>query len=135
LGITLSTVADPPSANLPERRVEKPWGYEIWYAVTDRYAGKILHIAAGQELSLQYHERKDETIYLLSGALELELDDDAGELQTLRLSPGQCQRIRVGRRHRMRAFEDTDVCEVSTPELDDVVRLADRYGRVVPSGG
>lgn len=127
-------VADP-GDHRPERRVDKPWGHEIWFAVTDRYAGKIIHIAAGQELSLQYHERKDETIYLLSGSMELELDDDDGALQTMRLSPGQCQRILVGRRHRMRALIDTEVCEVSTPDLDDVVRLEDRYGRVETSGG
>ncbi|HVB13402.1 MAG TPA: cupin domain-containing protein [Candidatus Dormibacteraeota bacterium] len=127
-------MADAPSASLPLKRVEKPWGHEIWFAVTDLYAGKILHIAAGHQLSLQYHERKDETIYLLSGAMELELDDDGGELQTLRLGPGQCQRIQVGRRHRMRALVDTEVCEVSTPELDDVVRLEDRYGRVETPG-
>jgi mannose-6-phosphate isomerase-like protein (cupin superfamily) len=133
--MTEDMVADAAATNQPERRVEKPWGYEIWFAVTDLYAGKILHIAAGQELSLQYHERKDETIYLLSGAIELELDDDAGELQTLQLSPGQCQRIQVGRRHRMRALIDTDICEVSTPQLDDVVRLEDRYGRIATPGG
>lgn len=128
-------MADQTTGNQPERRVEKPWGYELWFAVTDRYAGKIIHIAAGQELSLQYHERKDEAIFLLSGVMELELDDDLGELQTLRLTPGQCQRIQVGRRHRMRALEDTDLCEVSTPDLDDVVRLEDRYGRVGTTGG
>ncbi|MGC2191241.1 MAG: cupin domain-containing protein [Candidatus Dormiibacterota bacterium] len=132
--MTAGMVADR-GAHQPERRVDKPWGHEIWFAVTDRYAGKIIHIAAGQELSLQYHERKDETIYLLSGSMELELDDDDGELQTMRLSPGQCQRILVGRRHRMRALIDTEVCEVSTPDLDDVVRLEDRYGRVETPGG
>jgi mannose-6-phosphate isomerase-like protein (cupin superfamily) len=132
--MTAGMVADP-GDHRPERRVDKPWGHEIWFAVTDRYAGKIIHIAAGQELSLQYHERKDETIYLLSGSMELELDDDDGALQTMRLSPGQCQRILVGRRHRMRALIDTEVCEVSTPDLDDVVRLEDRYGRVETSGG
>ena len=130
-----ATVAEPASAHRPEQRVAKPWGYEIWCAVTDRYAGKILHIAAGHELSLQYHERKDETIYVLSGAMELELDDDAGELHTHRLLPGQGQRIQVGRRHRMRALDETEVCEVSTPDLDDVVRLEDRYGRVETAGG
>ncbi len=126
----MATAADPGADHRPERRVEKPWGYEIWFAVTDRYAGKILHITAGEELSLQYHAQKDETIYVLSGDMELELDDDGGQLQIIRLAPGECQRIRVGRRHRMRALEDTDLCEVSTPELDDVVRLQDRYGRV-----
>lgn len=123
------------TAHAPQRRVEKPWGHEIWFAVTDRYAGKILHIGAGQELSLQFHRQKDETIYVLSGVMELELDDDAGELRTHRLRAGQCQRIQVGRRHRMRAVEDTDVCEVSTPDLDDVVRLEDRYGRVPETSG
>ncbi|HVC23312.1 MAG TPA: cupin domain-containing protein [Candidatus Dormibacteraeota bacterium] len=121
--------------NLPERRVDKPWGHEIWFAVTERYAGKVLHISSGHELSLQYHRRKDETIYLLSGAMELLLEDEDGELQTIRLGPGQCQRIRAGRRHRMRALADTEVCEVSTPELDDVVRLEDRYGRADPPAG
>lgn len=118
----------------PVRRVEKPWGYEIWFAVTESYAGKIIHIEAGHQLSLQYHRRKDESIYVIAGAMELELEDDAGELQTHQLRPGACQRILVGRRHRMRALVATDICEVSTPELDDVVRLEDRYGRVVEPG-
>ncbi|HVC22335.1 MAG TPA: cupin domain-containing protein [Candidatus Dormibacteraeota bacterium] len=119
-----------PLSHQPVRRVEKPWGYEIWFAVTDRYAGKIIHIDAGHELSLQYHERKDESIYVLSGKMELELDNARGELQTVPLGPGQCQRIEAGQRHRMRALEETEVCEVSTPDLEDVVRLHDRYGRV-----
>jgi mannose-6-phosphate isomerase len=126
--------ADPADLHQPARRVEKPWGYEIWFAVTERYAGKIIHIGAGHELSLQYHRRKDESIYVVSGAMELELEDEAGEVQTHQLRPGDCQRILVGRRHRMRALVDTDICEVSTPELDDVVRLEDRYGRVVEPG-
>jgi mannose-6-phosphate isomerase len=111
------------------RRVDKPWGYEIWFAVTDRYAGKILHINGGHELSLQYHQRKDEALYVLSGSIELELDDEQGKLRTWRLGPGECQRIQPGQRHRMRALEDSELCEVSTPDLDDVVRLEDRYGR------
>lgn len=114
--------------------MEKPWGYEIWFAVTDRYAGKILHINAGHQLSLQYHERKDETIYILSGAIDLELDEGGG-LRTFRLDRGQCQRIEAARRHRMRAVSDADICEVSTPDLDDVVRLEDRYGRVQEPAG
>jgi mannose-6-phosphate isomerase-like protein (cupin superfamily) len=126
--------ADPEDLHEPVRRVEKPWGYEIWFAVTESYAGKIIHIGAGHELSLQYHLRKDESIYVVSGAIELELEDDAGEIQTHQLRSGDCQRILVGRRHRMRALVDTDLCEVSTPELDDVVRLEDRYGRVVEPG-
>lgn len=126
--------ADPGDSHQPVRRVEKPWGYEVWFAVTERYAGKIIHIGAGQELSLQYHRRKDESIYVVSGAMELELEDEAGEVRTHQLRSGDCQRIVVGRRHRMRALVDTDICEVSTPELDDVVRLEDRYGRVVEPG-
>jgi len=118
----------------PQRRVEKPWGYEVWFAVGERYAGKILHIDAGHELSFQYHRRKDETIYVVHGEIDLELDDELGQLQTHRLGPGQCQRIRAGCRHRMRALRDADLCEVSTPDLDDVVRLEDRYGRVVSPG-
>ena len=104
----------------PQRRVEKPWGYEVWFAVGERYAGKILHIDAGHELSFQYHRRKDETIYVVHGEIDLELDDELGQLQT--------------HRHRMRALRDADLCEVSTPDLDDVVRLEDRYGRVVSPG-
>jgi mannose-6-phosphate isomerase len=126
--------ADFAAAHQPVRRVEKPWGYEIWFAVTERYAGKIIHIGAGHELSLQFHRQKDESIYVLAGAMELELEDEAGDLQTQQLRPGDCQHIQVGRRHRMRALVDTDICEVSTPELDDVVRLEDRYGRVVDPG-
>ncbi|HEY6538743.1 MAG TPA: cupin domain-containing protein [Candidatus Dormibacteraeota bacterium] len=126
---------EPRSGDEPERRVEKPWGYEVWFAVTDRYAGKILHVLAGHALSLQYHERKDEAIYLLAGAIEVQLDDAEGELQTISLGVGQCARIRPGQRHRMLALEDSDICEVSTPDLDDVVRLEDRYGRAGSSGG
>jgi len=126
--------ADPAELHQPVRRVDKPWGYEIWFAVTERYAGKIIHIGAGHELSLQYHRRKDESIYVLSGAMELELENEAGAVETHQLRPGDCQHILVGRRHRMRAVVDTDICEVSTPDLDDVVRLEDRYGRVVKPG-
>ncbi|MGH7610786.1 MAG: cupin domain-containing protein [Candidatus Dormibacteria bacterium] len=118
----------------PPRRVDKPWGHELWFAACERYAGKVIHINAGHELSLQYHVRKDETIYVLSGVMELELDDAAGQLQVHRLEPGECQRIETGRRHRMRALSEVELCEVSTPELDDVVRLEDRYGRVPPKG-
>ncbi len=122
-------VAEPaPAAG---KRVEKPWGFEVWFVVTDRYAGKILHIDAGEQLSLQYHERKDEAIWVLTGELELELDDADGNLVVHRLQPGESQRILPHQRHRMRAVtQPVELCEVSTPELDDVVRLRDRYGRV-----
>jgi mannose-6-phosphate isomerase len=107
-----------------ESRVEKPWGYELRWAITDRYLGKILHVNRGEALSLQFHERKDETIMLTSGALDLELDGTVH-----RLAPGQTAHITPGTRHRMTAVEDCDIFEVSTPEIDDVVRLEDRYGR------
>jgi mannose-6-phosphate isomerase-like protein (cupin superfamily) len=116
------------------RRVDKPWGYELIWAHTDRYVGKILHVAAGHALSLQYHRSKDETMYLLSGTLELEVGDDEQALQTLTLQPGESIHVAPGRRHRLTARTDCDVLEVSTPELDDVVRLADRYGRTGSTG-
>jgi len=112
-----------------DTRVDKPWGYEIRWAITDRYLGKILHINRGEALSLQYHEQKDECLYLAGGILDLELGDASGELETHRLQVGDTVRIRPGTRHRMTAVEACDVFEVSTPEIDDVVRLEDRYGR------
>jgi mannose-6-phosphate isomerase len=111
------------------KRVEKPWGYELIWAHTDRYVGKILHIDAGHALSLQYHQRKDETLYLLAGTLDLEVGDDERALQTIVLQPGESVHVWPGRRHRLTARTTCDVLEVSTPELDDVVRLSDRYGR------
>jgi mannose-6-phosphate isomerase len=112
-------------------RVGKPWGYELRWAITDRYVGKILHINSGEALSLQYHNVKDETILLSSGLMRLELEDEAGELRSNVMQIGDVVHIAPGRRHRMVALEDSDVFEVSTPELDDVVRLEDRYGRTV----
>jgi mannose-6-phosphate isomerase-like protein (cupin superfamily) len=112
-----------------DMRVDKPWGYEIRWAVTDRYLGKILHVNRGEALSLQYHEQKDECLYLASGVLDLELGDGSGALQRYRLQVGDTVRITPGTRHRMTAIEDSDIFEVSTPEIDDVVRLEDRYGR------
>lgn len=112
------------------KRVEKPWGYELIWAHTDRYVGKILHINKGESLSYQYHRIKDETVRLLRGAMELEVEEGEGGRRNLRLKPGDCFHITPGMKHRMRAVEECDVLEVSTPELDDVVRLEDRYGRV-----
>jgi mannose-6-phosphate isomerase-like protein (cupin superfamily) len=106
------------------KRVDKPWGYEIWWATTDRYVGKILFVAAGHALSLQYHERKAESMYCLKGTGVLTVDND-----TVELSPGVAQDIPPGTRHRLEAVTDLTMVEVSTPELDDVVRLEDRYGR------
>ena len=112
----------------PVTRVEKPWGHEIIWARTDRYVGKLLHVKAGHALSLQYHRVKDETVHLWSG--ELELQTGEGEVLSRRvLRPGESVHITPGLRHRMVALTDCDVLEASTPELDDVVRLEDRYGR------
>jgi quercetin dioxygenase-like cupin family protein len=111
------------------RRVPKPWGHEIIWAHTDRYVGKILHIRAGQQLSVQYHERKDETVYLLAGELRYWVRLGEAPLQDMRLREGDAFRITPGTVHYMEAVTDCDVLEASTPELDDVVRLQDRYGR------
>jgi mannose-6-phosphate isomerase-like protein (cupin superfamily) len=128
-------MADCSSDHQPAQRVEKPWGFEVWFAITDRYAGKLIHINAGEQLSLQFHERKDESLLVLSGDLELELEDADGRLVVHRLRPGQCERIEPHQRHRMGAPDSAvELCEVSTPELDDVVRLQDRYGRVTSQG-
>jgi quercetin dioxygenase-like cupin family protein len=115
-------------------RVEKPWGYELHWAVTDRYVGKILHVRAGHALSLQYHNKKDETIYLFSGKLLFEVERD-GRLTGQEMSPGDAFHVTPKTVHRMTAIEDCDVLEVSTPELDDVVRLQDRYGRTTGNEG
>ncbi len=112
-----------------ETRVDKPWGYELRWAITDRYLGKVLHINSGEALSLQYHNRKDESILVISGTMDLDLDDEQGVLRRHRMLPGDSRRIQPGCRHRMTAVEDCDVFEVSTPDLDDVVRIEDRYGR------
>jgi mannose-6-phosphate isomerase len=110
-------------------RVDKPWGHELRWGVTDRYAGKVLHIKKGEALSLQYHDRKDEFLYVVTGAIEMELGGPDGALTKHRMTEGDTLHITPGTRHRMTAVDDTDIFEVSTPELDDVVRLEDRYGR------
>jgi len=111
------------------RRVDKPWGFELIWAHTERYVGKILRIETGKRLSLQYHERKDESILVLRGRLRLQLEDSDGKLQEHELEPGDHQRIPVGRRHRFEAIEQVELVEVSSPELDDVVRVEDDFGR------
>lgn len=113
----------------PPQRVEKPWGYELWWAETPFYAGKILHVDAGHRLSLQMHREKDESSYLLSGRLLLTRGASAEELTTEEIGPGFAWRVEPGTVHTIEALEDADVLEVSTPHLDDVVRLQDRYGR------
>jgi mannose-6-phosphate isomerase len=117
-----------PPQNVP-CRVEKPWGYEIWWAHTELYAGKILHVEAGAALSLQYHERKDETSYLLRGRLTLTKGPAEDAMSTREVAPGESWRNQPGELHTIEALEDSDVLEVSTPDLDDVVRVRDRYGR------
>ncbi len=112
----------------PVQTVEKPWGHELIWARTDRYVGKILHVNAGESLSLQYHKHKEETLFLLAGEVELTLQD--GEERTVqRMLVGDAYHITPGLVHRIAAVLDSDVAEVSTTELDDVARLEDRYGR------
>ena len=112
------------------RRVEKPWGWELIWAHCESYAGKVLFVRAGHSLSLQFHNEKDESWYVQSGSAEVQLGD-AGEavLSTEIVRPGACFRFRPGTVHRVRALEDTTILEASTPQLDDVVRLEDDYGR------
>lgn len=110
------------------RRVEKPWGYELIWAEADRYVGKILHVNAGESLSLQYHVKKEETLYLLSGEVSLTLRWEDEE-RVVQMMPGMVFHIVPRLIHRMAAVKDSDILEVSTTELDDVVRLDDRYGR------
>jgi mannose-6-phosphate isomerase-like protein (cupin superfamily) len=123
-----SHVPVPPATDLP-RRVDKPWGHEIIWAHTDRYVGKILVISTGRRLSLQRHEVKDEWIHVLDGRLELTFQNDAGDIEVRELGPGEGAHVPVGRVHRYTAIETCRLIEVSTPELLDVVRLEDDFGR------
>jgi mannose-6-phosphate isomerase len=111
------------------RRVDKPWGHELIWAHTEHYVGKILVIETGRRLSLQRHEIKDETILVMSGRLRLFLEDDDGVVRASELGPGAFRRVRTGRIHRYEAIERCELVEVSTPELDDVIRLEDDFGR------
>ncbi len=113
----------------PVRKVEKPWGYELVWATTELYCGKLLFVRAGEELSLQFHREKDETIYVHEGRLEFEIGEEAGAVASEVVGPGTAFHLRPGTVHRMRALEDSLLLEVSTSQLDDVVRLEDRYGR------
>ncbi len=111
------------------RKIDKPWGWELIWAETDRYVGKQLFVKAGQALSLQYHERKDESWLVQEGHASLELGKLGEALEVLELRPGDAFHYRPETVHRITAIEDTLVLEVSTPDLDDVIRLEDRYGR------
>jgi mannose-6-phosphate isomerase-like protein (cupin superfamily) len=111
------------------RLVQKPWGNELIWAETDRYAGKLITIETGQRLSLQYHERKEESVYVLAGLLRLHLEDEAGDMRHVDLGPGDSAYVPVFRRHRFEALERVELIEVSTADLDDVIRIEDDFGR------
>lgn len=111
------------------RRIDKPWGNELIWALTDRYCGKVITIETGRRLSLQYHEQKDEAILVTRGRLRLHLEGDDGAMATSELGPGDSAHVAVGRRHRYEAIERVELIEVSTPELTDVVRVEDDFGR------
>jgi mannose-6-phosphate isomerase-like protein (cupin superfamily) len=116
------------SGRVEIKTVPKPWGHETIWAHSERYVGKILHIKAGHALSVQYHNQKDETVHLLTGELVYRVQMGQN-LEDMHLKAGESFRITPGTIHQMEAVTDCDVLEVSTPELDDVVRLSDRYGR------
>jgi mannose-6-phosphate isomerase len=111
------------------RHVKKPWGFEIWWAHTDSYAGKLLQVEQGHRLSLQYHQRKDESCYLLSGLVRLVKGPSVDELEETELGAGACWRNHPGEVHSVEAIETSTIVEASTPQIDDVVRLLDDYGR------
>jgi mannose-6-phosphate isomerase-like protein (cupin superfamily) len=116
-------------AALP-REIPKPWGSEVWFAHTEHYAGKILRVREGARLSIQYHEEKDETSYVLNGRVLVSQGESAERLRDRELGPGESWRNTARLVHTLEAIEDAEILEVSTPQLDDVVRLEDRYGRV-----
>jgi mannose-6-phosphate isomerase len=122
------TTPPPPEGDLP-RLVAKPWGSELIWAWTTRYVGKILTIETGKRLSLQYHEHKDEWIHVLDGRLRLSLEADDGGVDERELGPGESTHVQTGRTHRFEAIETCRLIEVSTPELEDVVRVEDDFGR------
>ena len=110
-------------------RVEKPWGHELVFASTEHYCGKVIFVREGEQLSLQFHREKDETIYVQSGRAEFEIGDPGGPLDVEVVGPGRAFHLGAGTVHRIRALEDTVLLEVSTSGAEDVVRLEDRYGR------
>ncbi len=120
----------------PVKRVDKPWGHEEWFALVDgKFCGKAIHINEGHSLSLQYHERKEETISVQSGRLRVEVGPHESQLETFDLLPGESIHLTPGTRHRVTAVVDTVMLEASTTEVTDVVRLEDRYGRQGTSTG
>ena len=113
---------------LPQK-TEKPWGYELLFAQTPKYAGKIIFVKKGHRLSLQYHEKKDESMYIYQGKVRIEIEGSDSRMVSRVAEPGYSIRIPPGTKHRLEAIEDTTLLEVSTPELEDVVRVEDDYGR------
>jgi mannose-6-phosphate isomerase len=118
-----------PRPRADTRTVEKPWGHELIWALTDRYCGKILFVRGGESLSLQYHRERDESWYVIEGRAVLEFGSVDGPRETVEIGPGDAFRFVPQTVHRVSAIADTRILEVSTPELDDLVRLEDRYGR------
>lgn len=116
---------------LPQK-TEKPWGFELLWAHTPNYAGKLIFVRKGHRLSLQYHEKKDESLYLREGKALVEIEGSDGRMESTILEAGQCRRIPPGTKHRIQAIEDTTFFEVSTPEMEDIRRLEDDYGRAEP---
>lgn len=121
-------------SKLTIQKVEKPWGHELIWAKSSAYVGKILHIKKGHQLSLQYHREKEETILLSQGKMLFLIENADGVMEEIILKPGEGHHVLPGRKHRMIALEDCDVFEVSTTQLDDVVRLEDGYGRAPAPG-
>lgn len=115
------------------RRVEKPWGHELIWAETELYVGKILHVKAGEALSVQMHHHKDETMHLLSGEVHLMVGEAPDQMIAVPLAEGESFRIMPGTVHRVEAVVDSDILEASTPHLEDLVRFSDRYGRTEES--
>jgi len=111
------------------RKTEKPWGFELLFAHTPKYAGKLIFVEKGHRLSLQYHEKKDEAMYFHEGKALIEIEGSDGQMVSTVAEPGHCVRIPPFTKHRLEAIEDTTLFEVSTPELEDVTRLQDDYGR------
>lgn len=116
------------SKQLPQK-ILKPWGWELLYALTDSYAGKIIFVKEGHRLSLQYHRKKEETMHLFSGSIVFETGDSPSELKRRVIAEGQSIHLPPNTLHRIKANQDSVILEVSTPELDDVTRLDDDYGR------
>ena len=133
--VVLETCSEGERLNLEHklpRRIEKPWGFELLFAHTSKYAGKIIFVRKGHRLSLQYHERKDESMYIHVGTIQMEISIGNGHVQSSILRQGDSIRILPLTRHRVTAIDDTTIFEVSTAELDDVKRIEDDYGRTIP---